>query len=95
MPREKQRKCPPPEKAGSDFLFTTYTHEARIRSTPTLQALVGVRVVAFLLGHSCKKTLCPHALTEVDHKGCPACISKGADDAQSNMPKLSVAATEE
>ena len=58
------------------------------KSTPSLQALAGVRLVASLLGHSCKITLCSRAQSQVDHWECPPCINKGADDTHSIMPEV-------
>ena len=43
------------ERMDSIILVTTYPGRARQLSTPSLQALAGVRVVASLLGHSSKK----------------------------------------
>ena len=39
-------------------MVTTYASGARQQSTPSIQALAGVRVVAALLGFSCKKKSC-------------------------------------
>ena len=64
---------------------------ARQRSTPSMQALAGVRVVASLLGHSRKPkkkqhALCSCAQTQVDHMRCPPCMTQGADHTHSSTP---------
>ena len=65
------------------------------KSTPTLQALAEVRVVASLLGRSRKNKLCSHAQTQVDHLCRPTCITKGADQTHSITAAPGMAGTEE
>ena len=65
---------------------------AQQRSTPSIQALAGVRVVASLLGHNRrpkknKHALCSRAQTQVDHMDCPPCMTQGADHTNSSTPE--------
>ena len=86
MARKQQLKGPFLEREGLDdfFMVTQYTSGEGVQSNPSLEALAGVRVVATLLGHSRKKRLYSHALTQVDHQDRPPCISKDADHTYSN-----------
>ena len=73
---------------------------ARQQSTPSIQPLAGVRVVASLVGHSRNKRkkqngLCSCAQTQVDHMGCPPCMTKGADHTHSNTPEPGMGGTAE
>ena len=71
---------------------------ARQPSTPSIQALAGVRVVASLVGHSRKTkkdSLCSCAQTQVDHMGCPPCMTKGADHTPGNTPEPGMGGTAE
>ena len=74
---------------------------ARQRSTPSIQALAGVRVVASLLGQSHKQkkkkqhALCSCAQTQVEHMGCPPCMTQGADHTHSSTPEPGMGGTAE
>ena len=72
----------------------------RQRSTPSNEALAGVRVVASLLGHSRqpkkkKHALCSCAHTQVEHMGCPPCMTQGADHTHSSTPEPGMGGTAE
>ena len=61
----------------------------RTQNTPPLQALVGVRVVASLLGHSRLDTLCSRANTQVGQWGHDlgkAARRPGQKNAEENAP---------
>ena len=58
----------PPKRRGDIIMDTKYASGARQKSTQPLQPLAGVRVVAFVLGHSGEKKeklLCSRAQTQV------------------------------
>ena len=62
---------------------------ASIQKTPPLQALVGVHVVASLLGHSRLETLCSRANTQVGQWGhdlAKVARGPGQEHAEENAP---------
>ena len=76
---------------------TKYTSGARQQSTPSLQALAGVEVVASLLGHSHekkKKTAVFSCTNAGDQLGSPPCIREGTDYTHGNTPEPDIGGTE-
>ena len=76
---------------------TKYASGAQQQSTPSLQALAGVRVVGSLLGHSRekKKTAVFSCTNAGDQSGSPPSITGGAGHAQGNTPEPGMGGTEE
>ena len=86
----------PPKRGGDIIMDTKYACGARQQSTPSLQALAGVRVVASLLGNSRgEKTAVFSCINAGDQLGSPPCITEGADQTQGNTPQPGMRGTEE